>query len=124
MKFNILMAGVVAFTTTCSSGLMAQELNKGTVTAPYPPLVTSVSPAVNPNRQAMRNAGVTPGIASGASGFPAHPDGVKSSRAAMWATVGGVALTAVVVGGIAALLSAGSSSDSSGSSTTTTTSTQ
>ncbi|MBT3786933.1 MAG: hypothetical protein HN725_20210 [Alphaproteobacteria bacterium] len=124
MKYGILMTGVVVFTTTISGGVMAQESATKTVAAPYPPLVTSVSPAANPNLQAMQRAGIKPGIASGASGFPARPDGVRSSNAALWATAGAIGLTAAVAAGVAALLSAGSSSDASSSSVTTTTSTE
>jgi hypothetical protein len=78
---------------------------------------------INPNRAALEQAGVTTGTASGASGFPGRPDGVRRSRArAFWGTVGAVGVAA----GIAALLSVVSSSDSgsSSSSVTTTTSTQ
>ena len=124
MKFGILMAGVVVFTTAISGGVVSQELATKHVAAPYPPLVTAISPTANPNHQAMRRAGITPGTASGASGFPARPDGVRSSNAALWATAGAIGLTAAVASGVAALLSAGSSSDASSSSVTTTTSTE
>jgi hypothetical protein len=106
MKIGKLMVGLVALSAICAANVTAEE--------------------TNPNRQALKRAGVTPGISSGASGYPARPDGAASSNGALWATAAGVGTAAAVAAGIAALLSAGTSSDSSSasSSVTTTTSTE
>ena len=50
MKFGILMAGLVMAIAAISKGSLAQELKTETAVLSYPPLVTFIPTAVNPNR--------------------------------------------------------------------------